>query len=121
MTLSLVHMPGVSISKISALLIALAMLFAPVVMQSGAAMAAAPSGPHAQMMSEGHCEAPADADENDALPEKSCCAAMCNAVALSAREPGLERALAALPAIPHAIGRYRGILDEISTPPPRVS
>jgi hypothetical protein len=97
------------------------MLFAPFGTQSGAAMAAVPSDRHGQMMSEGHCEGLPDADQDDAMPDKSCCAAMCHAVAVAGDDPDLERGRTALPVISPATGRYRGILDEISTPPPRVS
>ncbi|MDQ3143285.1 MAG: hypothetical protein M3Q57_00180 [Pseudomonadota bacterium] len=109
-----------SISKLFAILIAAAMLFAPFAMQ-GPAMAAMPSDHHGQMMVEGHCEEPTGTEKDSKPADKPCCAAMCSAAAIPA--PGLyaKRVFAPLPATPLAANFYQGFLGEIATPPPRVA
>lgn len=108
-----------SIRKLLAILIALALLFAPGV--TGAAMAAAPN--HGiEMMEAGHCQAPmSGTGHHDQSDGKSCCIAMCMAVAVAPSAPAAispqrqQVAQFALPAV------YRGTLSEIATPPPRFS
>lgn len=104
------------------MLLALAVLFAPLALQSGAAMAMAPAGHHSQMMNGGHCgEQPAKGHDGKAM-DKSCCAAMCAAAA------------AIVPAIhngPHALASTvkrpgldlfrHSFLAELPTPPPRLA
>jgi hypothetical protein len=113
--------PRVSPRPLFAMLIAFAMLFAPLALQSGAAMAMAPAEHHAQMMESGHCgEQPAKSKDGKAM-DKSCCAAMCAAVAVA-------------PAVmlePHAHIRntdrpsltpfHHSFLAELPTPPPRLA
>ena len=111
--------PRVSLRSLFAMLIAFAMLFAPVALQTGAAMAMAPADHHAQMMETGHCgEQPAKSHDGKAM-DKSCCAAMCTAVAVApsveiephAHAPSVERP--ALDQFQHSF------LAELPTPPPR--
>ncbi len=102
-------------------LIAAAMLLAPLAMQSGAAMAMAPGDHQSQMMETGHCGTTSsdtqDADKDEAT--KSCCVAMCAAAALSPAvslephvfEPTLRRATAQ--------DFQFGYFGELPTPPPR--
>ena len=111
----------VSLRPFYAMLIAFAMLFAPLAMQSGAAMAMAPADHQGQMMESGQCgEQPAKSHHGKAM-DKSCCAAMCAAVAVA---PSVE-------AEPHALARQaqrpaldqfqRSFLAELPTPPPRLA
>ena len=113
--------PGVSMSKIFAILIAAAMLFAPLAMQSGSAMAAMPSDHHAEMMSADHCEGQPATDEDSKSADKPCCAALCAAVAIATGSP-VEPAVFA-PAVERpALEHFRhGILAKLPTPPPRLA
>ncbi|MDV3257073.1 MAG: hypothetical protein LOX97_04680 [Sphingomonas sp.] len=104
-----------------AILIAFAMLFAPLAAQSGAAMAMAPADHHAQMMEKGHCgEQPAKGHDGKAM-DKSCCVAMCAAVAVAPSVEAEPHALA--PAVQHpAPDQLRlSFLAELPTPPPRLA
>jgi hypothetical protein len=101
------------------LLILVAVLVAPGV--TGAAVAASPH--HAmQMMEAGHCEAPpANSGDHDKMSGKSCCIAMCVAVAVTPSAPAqtsLPRQQLTQFAPPKA---YHGLPAEIATPPPRRS
>jgi hypothetical protein len=72
------------------------------------------------MMEAGHCQEPASkANHHEQTDGKSCCIAMCMALAVAplapseAAPPQQQVAQFALPAV------YRGRLAEIATPPPR--
>ena len=111
--------PAVSLSKLFAILIAAAMLFAPFAMQSGMAMAAMPSDHHTQMMENGHCEGqPADEDSKGA--EKPCCAAMCTAIAVATSSPAQPAAFARSVEQPSLNRSLHGFLAKLPTPPPRL-
>ena len=95
------------------------MLFAPLAMQSGSAMAMAPADHHSQMMDKGHCgDQPGEGEEGKTMG-KSCCVAMCTGVAVTAVSP-VE---------PLAFGRivdrsllqvfHHSYLAKLATPPPR--
>lgn len=109
----------VSLRPVFAVLIALAMAFAPFAMQSGSARAAMPSDHHAQVKDAAHCTG----SERKAgkTVDHSCCAAMCAAAALAPAlaaylpmvAPGDDR-----PAI-EQFGRSH--LAKLPTPPPRAS
>jgi hypothetical protein len=111
--------PTVSLRPLFAILIAVAMLFAPLATPTGSAMAAMPADHHAQMMEKGHCgEQPAKGQDGKAA-DKNCCVAMCAAavVALSALvEPQIYHRTIQRPA-PQQFGR--SFLAELPTPPPR--
>ena len=111
--------PSVSIRPLFAILIAFAMLFAPLAMQTGAAMAMAPADHHAQMMESGHCgEQPAKSQDGK-MVDKSCCAAMCAAVAVApavTAEPDTYAPTVDRPALDQF---QRSYLAELPTPPPR--
>lgn len=112
--------PGVSLRALFAMMIAVAMLFAPLAMQTGSAMAMAPADHHAQMTENGHCGGqPAEGDQ-DKSPDKSCCVAMCAAVAVTPTttvEPhGFSK-----PIERPALDQFEGsFLAELPTPPPRL-
>ena len=106
--------------RLHLILAALAMLIAPVAMQSGMAMAAMPMDRGA-MAQTGHC-----GDENSSSEDKSgamaqCCVAMCSAVAplgAAAIEPIAYQAplLFRLRSTEH-----RAFLAKLPTPPPRLA
>jgi hypothetical protein len=103
------------------MLIAFAMLFAPLALQSGAAMAMAPADHHAQMMKAEHCgEQPSKSHDGKSM-NKSCCAAMCAAVAVTPSPYAQPHRFT------HSVDRpaldqfQRSFLAELPTPPPRLA
>lgn len=113
--------PAVSTTKLFAILIAAAMLFAPFAMQSGAAMAAMPSGQHAQMMGKGHCEEQPATDKTGKSAEMACCPAMCAAVAVVISSP-VEPALFARGIERPTLAQFQhGFVAKLPTPPPRLA
>jgi len=113
--------PRMGLRPLFAIWIAFAMLFAPLVLQSGAAMAMAPADHHSQMMDKGHCgEQPAKGENNKSM-DKSCCAAMCAAVAVVPAvsfEPHHFSQSIERPALDQFQHSY---LAELPTPPPRLA
>lgn len=106
---------------LSALLIALAMLFAPLAMAGGGMMAKAPAPDHhAQMQAEGHCgDEPAESQGK--ADDGACCVAACTGLALEpaiAAEPPLAAATARRPS-PDSL--RRSFLAKLPTPPPRLA
>lgn len=57
--------PIISPRRLLWALVALATLWGPVAMQSGGAMAMAPSDHHSQMLEKGHCDSEKAGEEND--------------------------------------------------------
>ena len=111
--------PPVTATRLFAMLIAFAMLFAPLALQSGAAMAMAPADHHAQMMETGHCgDQPAKSPDGKKM-DKSCCVAMCAAVAVVPAVQGEPHALAPSVDLPVLDQFQRSYLAELPTPPPR--
>ena len=100
------------------ILAALALVVAPVAMQSGAVMAASPTS-HGEMAQSGHCDEAAPEQREKPGTASQCCIAMCAAVA------PLDAALveplpydAPIRASPVAT-RHRAFLADLPTPPPR--
>ena len=111
----------VSLRPLFAMLIAFAMLFAPLALQSGAAMAMVPADHHAQMMEAEHCgEQPANSHEGKTA-DKSCCAAMCTAIAVAPAPMSEPHALASSTERPSLIQFDHSYLAELPTPPPRLA
>lgn len=111
----------VSLRPFFAVLLAFAMLFAPLAMQSGAAMAMAPADHQGQMMESGHCgEQPAKSHHGKAM-DKSCCAAMCAAVAVTPPVTLEPHALAKHIERPALDQFQHSYLAELPTPPPRLA
>ena len=113
------HASAMSLRRLFAIFVALAVLFAPAVARAGGPFAAAPG--HAQMMEQtGHCQMPPEGSAgHDKAPVKSCCIWMCTAVAAEPAAPvggGLMPRAPAVLAIPTLHIAYLG---EIATPPPR--
>lgn len=111
--------PTMSLRPLFAMLIAVAMLFAPLAMQSGSAMAMAPADHQGRMMEKGRCGEQPAKGKNSESGDRSCCVAMCTAVAnapVSPLEPN---------AFPRSVGRpspqpfRHGYLAKLPTPPPR--
>lgn len=111
--------PAVSLSKLFAILIAAAMLFAPFAMQSGMAMAAMPSDHYAQMMEKGQCEGQPAGDSKGT--EKPCCAAMCAAIAFATNAPVEPAAFSRSVQRPSLKQTLHGFLAKLPTPPPRLA
>ena len=108
-----------SIKKLFAILVAVAVLFAPAFTRAGAAFAAAPDH-HAPMMEAGHCSmAPAEGSGDPAEPAETCCVSMCMPVAIAPSMAASHQVpqAALLAMIAETFGL--GLLPEIATPPPR--
>lgn len=112
--------PAVSIHKLFAILIGLAVFFAPVLTRAGEAVAAVPNH-HLQMMESGHCKQQSDSSGSDEEGMPSCCMSVTVAVAASAAAPVTEPERRPLPADFSAptfnVPRPR----EIDPPPPRTA
>ncbi len=100
--------------RLFAVLLALALTFAPLGMPAMAE--AVPAFHHHAMAAQGHCDQQEPAHHK--ATDKSCCAAMCIAVVgptstgdLPSYHPDRERPVSDLD--------RRGFLDEIATPPPK--
>jgi len=101
-----------------AILIGMAMLMAPLVTASGSAMAMVPSDHHAQMMKSGHC-GDQPVKQGGKVADKSCCVAMCAAVAIAPMmniEPHRYAVVVERPAL---YQDHHSFLAKLPTPPPR--
>ena len=110
--------PTVILSRLFAMFIALSLLLGPLAMDR--AMAAAPAAGHSQMTDDAHCQ-PADDGKTAKAMSEPCCAAMCATPALVSQERTGELLFGRLAAVPAAASFHRGVLSEISTPPPRLA
>lgn len=111
--------PSVSLRPLFAILIAFAMLFAPLAMETGSAMAMAPADHQSQMMEKGHCgDQPAKGKDGKTM-DKSCCVAMCTAVAVTAVSPVEPLAFARIVDRPSLEQFHHSYLAKLATPPPR--
>ena len=108
-----------SLRKLFAVLVAIAVLFAPALTNAGTAYAAVPDH-HAQMMEKGHCD-PATEQERDKSETLAYCDAMCMAVAVT--PPASRVAKPLIGSLPVAgLHEFQtGIPAEIATPPPRAA
>lgn len=114
----------VSISKLFAVLAAVALLFAPALTGTASATPAqhemAMAGASMQMMEGGPCRSMPSADHGKGMA-KNCCMAMCMAVAVAPSAPD------ELPTVTQAEATFtipkshKGYLGEIATPPPRAA
>lgn len=100
------------------ILAALAMLVAPLAMQSGMAMGAMPMD-HQETVQPGHCGDQDAGDEDPSGAMTQCCIAMCSAVAPLGAAP-LEPAAFIGPLLfgLHST-EHRAFLAKLPTPPPR--
>jgi len=109
----------VTLRPFFAILIAAAMLFAPLAMQSGSAMAAMPADHHGLTTDESHCADQPANDAEDKSTGQSCCVAMCTAIAVAPLTSSAPMAFAQIVEQP---GLYRvgfGFVAKLPTPPPR--
>ena len=109
---------GVIVSRLFAVLVAFSLMFGPLAMDR--AMAAVPAASHDQMSADGHCPPAAD-DIADKAMSKPCCAAMCATAAVVPQSQSIEPMFDRLAASTAPASFHRGVLSEISTPPPRIS
>lgn len=111
--------PRMGIRPLFAILIAAAMLFAPLVAGSGTAMASVPGDHHGQAMTSDHCAQPEEGDA-DKASDKPCCVAMCAATVIALPtefEPQVFGRQAVRPAL---VTSDHSFLAELPTPPPRL-
>ena len=111
--------PLVSLRPLFAILIAFAMLFAPLAMQSGSAMAMAPLDHLTQTMDKGHCSDQPTGGKDSKMPGKSCCVAMCTAVAVAPVSPVEPLTFQRVADRPSLDQFHHGYLAKLATPPPR--
>ena len=120
------YAPPVSIRKLFAMLVAVAVLFGPALTGMSAAFAAVPDH-HMQMMSTGHCKAMTAGENSDQSPVKDpkagkpCCMAMCLAVAASPAVIEASPSLIGIASVPSLQNFLIGVPAEIATPPPRAA
>lgn len=133
------YVRSVSIRRLLALFVAVAVLFAPALTRAGAAFAAVPDH-QMQMMAGGHCASPPSAAAQDASAGndepagdhhkppghdkaggKNCCISMCMAVALPPPRVEADVAAHGTTATYALVNQYQGRITEIATPPPRLA
>lgn len=113
-----------SIRTLFAMVVTLAVLFAPALTRASEASAAVPDH-HVQMMESGHCKsAPAQSGDDTSSDEaagKSCCISMCMAVAVVPAIPTKSVSVHGPAATFAPANQYRGRIAELATPPPRLA
>lgn len=109
------------VHRIFAILIAVALVFAPLAIQSGAAMAMAPADHHGQMAGADHCGTKPEPNAGHKAPDNDCCVAMCVATAVIPTGLAVPPQFAALVLSPSPAPVGHGFLAELPTPPPRFS
>lgn len=103
-----------------ATMIAFALLFAPVAMQSGAAMASSmPSNHTSQMIDKGHCGETSEDGKSGMAGGELCCVAMCSAVAVAPAATVKPFAFLTSVERPALDQPGHSFLAELATPPPR--
>ena len=113
------YLPAVSLRRFFAALMALAVLFAPLLTHAGAASAQVPDH-HMQMVESGHCDpAPSSTPGEDAAGPMTCCIAMFTAVPATPPPLLSEVPLEPAPTLSAASTMHVSYLREIATPPPR--
>lgn len=113
------YLPPVSMRRLFAALMALAVLFAPPLSHASAAAAQVPDH-HVQMIESGHCETPpSDSPDEDAAAPMTCCSAMFTAVPAAPLPLLSDSSLEPAPALSAASTLHLSYLREIATPPPR--
>ena len=108
-----------SVRKLFAILVAVAVLFAPAFTSAGTAYAAV-SDHHAQMMDKGHCDPAMDMDRDEPA-DMACCGAMCMAVAVAPPASQMAKPLIGSVTVAGLQEFETGIPPEIATPPPRAA
>ena len=112
---------AMKVHTVFAILIAAAMLLAPLAIRSGAAMAMAPSAHPGQTIDKGHCSGQAGQPDGGEDPGDNCCTAMCNGLAVAADSPvGSAAEPEPLLGVSPVADRH-GVSAKLPTPPPRLS
>ena len=115
------YLTTVTFRHVFAMMIAIAMLFAPFSMKSGSAMAAMPSDHHGQTNANGHCGNQPRNGMADKAIGKSCCAAMCTAVAVTPASPIVPLIFPRTVERPTLSLSPHSYLASLATPPPRTA
>jgi hypothetical protein len=103
------------------ILIALALSMAPVGIRNGAMAMASTPDHHSPSMQNRHCDEQTPKQHDGDASEKSCCIAMCTAIATTANQ------MVATPELVRAKDRppldrfHHGFLAKLPTPPPRAA
>jgi hypothetical protein len=108
-----------SLRRLLAAFVGLALLWAPVALQNGTAMASAPADHSEQMMAEGHCDEGQGDDQPGHAFGKACCALMCMGIETPPLAVAAPQGLIRAPALPALRPSGPGFLAELPTPPPR--
>ena len=109
----------VSIQKLLAIFLALAVLFAPAFTGAGEAFAAVPDH-HMQKAEAGHCQTPgSNTVDHDTAPAKPCCISMCMAFAIATSPADLHEPGETARAVFTERTLRLGLPVELATPPPR--
>ena len=106
--------------RLHLILAALAMLIAPIAMQSGVAMAAMPMD-HREMAQAGHCDDSAPDKDDKSGAKSQCCVAMCSAVAPLSATPFEPIDFYAPMLFASRLTEHRPFLAKLPTPPPRTA
>lgn len=112
---------SVRLRALFAILIAVATLFAPLAIQSGAAMAMSPVAQSASMTGGGHCDEQPGKQNDSHKPGNDCCLAMCTGLAVVAAAPVEPILAAASVTSPGRTANRDGIPAKLPTPPPRIA
>ena len=102
-------------------LVALAMLWGPLALQSGGAMAMAPSDHHGQMLEKGHCDPEGAGEENDEATGHACCVAVLAAIEAPSGPTVEPHAVSGIPGQQPIWQNGPSFLAKLPTPPPRLS
>lgn len=104
--------------RLLAVFVALTLMWGPLAIHSGAAMAMAPSSHHEQMQKGGECHDEKSKPKGHA-GAKVCCAAMCSAIAVSPVATLVGNSVVS--AVPHTVLSESGpsFATHLPTPPPR--
>ena len=113
------YLASVSMQKLFAIMVAVAVLFAPVFTRASEAAAAVPDH-QVQMMKSGHCNlTDEDSGDRDEAPLENCCVSTCMAVTASPPAPPAAPQIKQAKA-QSAVRTFEiGAPAEIATPPPR--
>lgn len=101
-----------------AMLYALAIIFAPLAMPGGEAMATPVASHHGEVAMADHCGG--KADHPGKAVDHGCCAAMCLGIATASASADEPPAFTRMAMRPSPDRFHRGFLGEIATPPPRL-
>jgi hypothetical protein len=110
-----------SLRRFLAMLFAVAMIFAPLGMPAGRAIAAPMASHHDKMAMPDHCAAKPDQHKPSKAIDHGCCAAMCLGITMSPALPDEQPAYPRIALRPAVDQFHRGFLGEIATPPPRLA